>query len=89
MSNPRRPDWSELDRAAAEDLILGGPQAWRCDPRRLAGLLAAASAPARPGELAGEEGAARAFRTIARHRAGARRGPARPARGAPARMLTI
>jgi hypothetical protein len=72
-----------LDRAAAEDLVLGGPQAWRSDPRRVAGLLAAAAAPPAADELAGEEGAAMAFRAVARHRASARRGrPARPTRAA-------
>jgi hypothetical protein len=90
MSTPRRTDWSELDRAAAEDLILGGPQAWRSDPRRVAALLVAAAAPAGARELAGEEGAAMAFRTVARHRAVARkRRPAHGVRAAIARALTI
>jgi hypothetical protein len=95
MSNPRRhsaarrTDWSELDRTAAEDLVLGGPQTWRSDPHRLAGLLAAASAAPRAGELAGEEGAAQAFRT-ARHRAAALRSrPVHRIRAALARVLTI
>jgi hypothetical protein len=86
-SAPRRTDWSELDRAAVEDLVLGGPQAWRSDPRQLAALLVAASAPARAGEVAGEEGAARAFRTAC-HRAATRRRPVRRVRSALARVLT-
>ena len=53
---------SRIDRETAERLVRGGPDAWRTGHHRLAGLLAAAAAPARPGELAGREAALDAFR---------------------------
>ncbi|XVQ13176.1 hypothetical protein ACQP1W_11730 [Spirillospora sp. CA-255316] len=57
-----------LDRDAAERLLDGGPGDPRNGSGALAGVLAAASAPARDGELAGEDLAVSAFRVAAARR---------------------
>ncbi|MEU6075039.1 hypothetical protein [Micromonospora sp. NPDC047074] len=62
----RRPE-RPADRAASERLLDTARAGWprtagTGDPEPLARLLSAAAAPARPGELAGEEAAAAAFR---------------------------
>jgi hypothetical protein len=58
MSIQRR----RTDRAAAERLLRGTPTAPATGPEPLASLLAAAAAPGRPDELAGEHAAVVAFR---------------------------
>ncbi|MFC5750275.1 hypothetical protein [Actinomadura rugatobispora] len=65
-----------LDRDAAERLLDGGPGDPRSGSGALAGVLAAASAPARAGELAGEDAAVSAFQvaTVRRSAAARRRG---------------
>jgi len=68
----RRPDrYPGFDRATAERLLNGGPEAWRTGQVRLAGLLAAASAPARAEELASEEAVLAAFIAVRPGGAGA------------------
>jgi hypothetical protein len=77
---------SAPDEAAAEQLLAG----FGGGHRRLAELLSAASAPARPGELAGEEAAVAAFRSavpaVAALPVSHRRRSARPRW---ARLLTV
>jgi hypothetical protein len=51
-----------IDRHTAEQLLRGVPGAPSAAPDRLTAVLAAATAPARPGELSGEEAALAAFR---------------------------
>ncbi|MBN1173877.1 MAG: hypothetical protein JXA67_17020 [Micromonosporaceae bacterium] len=68
MSANREHD--RVDAVTAERLLGGETVA---DHERLAGLLAAAAAPARPGELAGETAAVLAFRAAHRHPVSPRR----------------
>ena len=79
----------ELDREAAERLLDGGPGDPRAASGALAAVLAAASAPARDAELAGEDVAVSAFQVAAAGRsAAAQEPPRRRRRGAgPVRLV--